>query len=38
MVESANANKNSKDLPVIGTIKYYMPIPASEVALNPNLK
>jgi hypothetical protein len=38
MVESANANKDSKDLPVIGTIKYYMPIPAREVALNPNLK
>ncbi len=38
MVESANAGKNSKDLPVIGPIKYYVPIPASEVALNPNLK
>ncbi|MBC7507769.1 MAG: RagB/SusD family nutrient uptake outer membrane protein [Ferruginibacter sp.] len=37
MVESANQGKDPRDLPVIGPIKYYVPIPASDKALNPNL-
>ncbi|WP_394767358.1 RagB/SusD family nutrient uptake outer membrane protein [Ferruginibacter sp.] len=37
MVESANQGKDPRVLPVIGPIKYYVPIPASDKALNPNL-
>ena len=36
-VESVNANKDSNELKILGPIKVYLPIPASEVALNPNL-
>lgn len=36
-VEAANANKDPNELKLLGPVKVYLPIPASEVALNPNL-
>lgn len=41
MVESANAQKHADDLKPIGTItkaNYWLPIPYSEILINPNLK
>lgn len=37
MVEEVTAKKNSDDLQPIGEINYYLPIPASETTVNPNL-
>jgi hypothetical protein len=40
MVESANASKDPNDIPVSGTItksKYWLPIPAADVSINPNI-
>jgi hypothetical protein len=37
-VASANSNKDPRELPLLGAVKIYLPIPATEVALNPNLK
>ena len=40
MVESANANKDANDIPVSGAItksKYWLPIPAADVSINPNI-
>jgi hypothetical protein len=37
-VASANSNKDPRELPLLGAVKIYLPIPATEVALNPYLK
>ena len=36
-VEAANTAKDPSDLPVVGPIKYNLPIPGTEIILNPNL-
>lgn len=37
MVEDVIANKDPDDLQPLGTIQYYLPLPASETLANPNL-
>jgi hypothetical protein len=37
LVAEVAAKKDPDELPVLGTIKYYIPIPASETLANPNL-
>ncbi|MEQ8880607.1 MAG: RagB/SusD family nutrient uptake outer membrane protein [Cyclobacteriaceae bacterium] len=37
MVESVTATKDPNDLQPLGTIEYYLPLPASEVLTNPGL-
>ena len=37
MVESVTATKDPSDLQPLGTIEYYLPLPASEVLTNPGL-
>ena len=39
-VETANANKDAREIPVVGTITkvdYWLPLPSGDVTLNPNI-